>query len=74
MIGRLFREHPQSLGETYLQHFGVAAGFASSLIIAGIACFIHAIIPCLFMTTASRTVNRLSAAMPTGHRTRDGKE
>ena len=52
----MFREHPASVGETYVEHFGVATSFGLSLIRAGLACLIHAVLPFLFTTYARRAV------------------
>ncbi len=56
---RLFKEHPASVGETYLEHMAFAATFAATLFGAAMAAFIHAIIPALFETTASRMIRDL---------------
>lgn len=53
---KLFTEHPATVGETYLQHFRKAMGFASALTVNGLACFIHAFFPFLFKTNASDCV------------------
>ena len=55
-IRRLFVEHPASVNETYLEHMGVATSFGSRMIVAGVACMIHGLLPFLFLTTGSRTV------------------
>ena len=60
-IDRLFFEHPQSVDESYVEHFKVASGFGVSLIGAGLAALIHAFVPCLFQSTASREIRRLHA-------------
>ncbi len=52
----LFTRHPQSVGETYFEHLGMAAGFASSLLAAAIVCGIHAILPFMFEKTGSRMI------------------
>lgn len=59
MIDRYFRDHPKSVGETYLQHFCAASGFAFAMIGAGAACLIHALIPGLFVQTGSAAIERL---------------
>ncbi len=56
---RAFRDHPASVGETYLGHMAFAAWFASRLFLAGGAALIHAVIPCLFETTASTHIRAL---------------
>ncbi len=66
---RLFTEHPESVGETYTQHFGVASSFGVTLIGAGLACLVHAVFPFLFEKTGSRAVTTLHQRMVT-HRDR----
>ena len=51
-----FTEHPNSIGETYSEHFRFAIRNGFSLFIGGIACIIHAVFPFVFTTIASRTV------------------
>jgi len=58
---RTFREHPRSLGESYLQHGRGAARIGASLMGAGLACFVHAVVPAWCTTRASRTIHRLHA-------------
>ena len=60
-IVRLFTSHPQIVGETYLGHLAFAGWFASRLFLAGFAALIHAVLPFLFETTASRIVGELAA-------------
>jgi len=55
----MFREHPASVGETYVEHLGVATSFGLSLIRAGLACLIHAVLPFVFTTYARRAVAEL---------------
>ena len=57
MIGRLFSEHPRSLGMSWASHGAGAAVIAVRLIGAGLACLIHAIVPAWFTQTAGRTVS-----------------
>ena len=56
-----FTAHPASVGETWSQHARFAFGFARSLALAAMAATVHAVLPFLFQTTASRTVDRLHA-------------
>ncbi|UTP38278.1 DUF6356 family protein [Phenylobacterium sp. LH3H17] len=58
-----FTRHPHSVGETYAQHFRMACGFASAMILAGCACLVHAVLPFLFERTASDCVDRLHGVM-----------
>lgn len=63
MFRRLFIEHPASVGETYGEHLRTAMGFALTLLGAGLACLLHALLPFLFVDTGSRAVERLHARM-----------
>lgn len=56
---RAFTEHPASVGESYFQHLGRALGFATQMVLAGIACAIHAVLPFLFVRTGSGAVTHL---------------
>ena len=59
----LFTEHPQSVGETYPQHMGVAFGFGMRMVLAGLACLVHGVLPFLFVKTGSRTITVLHDRM-----------
>jgi len=63
LLRRLFTEHPASVGETYGEHLRAAAGFALTLLRAGCACLLHALLPFLFVHTGSRAVERLHDRM-----------
>ena len=56
MIGRLFWEHPKSLGMSWAQHGAGAVAIGARMVGAGLACIVHAIVPALFTETAGRTV------------------
>lgn len=58
-----FNRHPRDVGETYGEHLGQASTFAASLILAGLACLVHAIFPFWFERTASRRVQILHTRM-----------
>lgn len=62
-LNRLFTDHPHSVGESYFEHMGVALSFAGPLAKASAAALIHAFLPFLCVTTASRTVKQLHARM-----------
>ncbi|WP_308917468.1 DUF6356 family protein [Jannaschia sp. LMIT008] len=64
---RGFRDHPASVGESYGQHARFALGFAGQLALAAGAALVHAAIPPLFETTASRIVRRLHARIEARH-------
>jgi hypothetical protein len=59
ILQRLFLSHPQTVDESYGEHFLFALGFAARLFGAGLAALVHAIIPCLFETTASRMIREM---------------
>jgi hypothetical protein len=65
-----FREHPATVGETYVEHFGVATSFGFTLIKAGLACLVHAVFPFLFTTTGRGAIEDLHRRMVTH---RDGR-
>ena len=56
---RQTREHLRQAGETYWQHFRFATTFGLLAMAAGIAAILHAFIPALCSTTASRIVRHL---------------
>lgn len=62
-IDRLFLDHPRSVGESYVEHFGVATRFGARLIAGGVACMIHGVLPNLFTRTGSNTVKHLYSQM-----------
>lgn len=63
MIAKLFTDHPRAIGETYGQHARTAFSFGWRMAIGGLACMVHALVPGLFVKTASRTVVQLDAEM-----------
>ena len=69
MLERWFLAHPRSLDQGYFEHQGCALRFSGSLLKAGFACLVHALVPALFERTASRMVERLHDEMVT-HRKR----
>ena len=62
---KLFTEHPESVGESYLEHMGVAAGFGGHLLVASMACFVHAVFPFLCTKTGSGIITKLHDRMVT---------
>lgn len=69
MLGRLFSDHPRSLGMSWLGHSVGAVRIAGTMIAAGTACLVHAVVPGWFTQTAGRTVERLHDQM---HKRRAG--
>lgn len=60
---RAMTAHPAAVGETYWQHLRFASAFGRDMVIGGLACFVHGLLPFLFMTKGSRTVLELTARM-----------
>jgi hypothetical protein len=56
-----FTAHPASVGETYAQHFRFALGFGVRMTFGGLAAVVHAVLPFLFVTTASGVLEKLNA-------------
>lgn len=63
MIDRLFLHHPRAVGESYAEHALVAARIGAAMIVGGLACLAHAVVPAAFKTTGSRTIRRLHAGL-----------
>ena len=62
-IGRLFTDHPRSLGMSCAHHGAGAVQIGAEMIAAGAACLVHAIVPGWFTQTAGKTVARLHEHM-----------
>ncbi|NMM44333.1 hypothetical protein HH303_07575 [Rhodospirillaceae bacterium KN72] len=73
MASNLFTRHPASVGESYGEHFGTALSFAGPLLVAGLCCLVHAILPFAFERTGSKMVTRLYDRM-VAHRVKPGNE
>ncbi|MFD2056694.1 DUF6356 family protein [Mesorhizobium calcicola] len=58
-LAKIFTSHPAKVGETYFGHMAFAAWFSSRLLMAAAAALVHAFLPFLFETTASRIVREL---------------
>ena len=60
---RAFTEHPASVGETYTEHLVSAACFGTRMVLAGIACLVHGILPFVCVRTGSRAIAELNERM-----------
>ena len=60
---RLFTDHPASVGESYAEHLVTASGFGLRMVLAGLACMIHALLPFLFVKTGSVQISTLHDKM-----------
>jgi len=54
-----FNRHPESIGESYGEHALFAGQFGFTLVLAGLAALVHAILPFAFEKTAGNMVIRL---------------
>ncbi|MEQ8355196.1 MAG: DUF6356 family protein [Kiloniellaceae bacterium] len=64
-LHRMFTEHPATVGETYWQHLASAWGFSWRMMLASLACLVHALLPFLFEKTGSRSITQLHDRMVT---------
>ena len=60
---RLFTDHPASVGESYGEHLLTASGFGLRMVLAGLACMVHALLPFLFVKTGSVQISTLHDKM-----------
>ena len=58
-----FSDHPHSVGESYGEHLVTASSFGGRMVLAGIACMLHGLLPFLFVRTGSRAVSELNAQL-----------
>lgn len=59
VIDRLLLAHPRAVGENYRQHARIAGGFGATMVVGGVKCLLHAILPSVFERSASDCVARL---------------
>ena len=59
VMHRLFVEHPRSLGMSWAEHGVGAIVIGATLVGAGAACLIHALVPGWFTQTAGKTISRM---------------
>ena len=53
---RAFTDHPETVGETYLEHMGSAWSFAGGMLLGAGACFLHGVLPFAFQKTGSQRI------------------
>lgn len=63
IIEKLFIDHPSSVDETYFEHMQMASSFGISMVLGGLACIVHGLLPFAFETTGSKTIRRLHGRM-----------
>ena len=56
----IFKDHPNSVGETYFQHFLKSSAFGIKLILIAARAFIHAIFPWCFEHSTSDKISKLN--------------
>ena len=56
-------KHLDEVGETYSEHMIHAGSYGLTLLVAGVACLVHAVLPFLFETTGSRAIRTLHSRM-----------
>ena len=67
-LARIFTDHPQSVDESYGEHLVTASGFGLRMILAGLACIVHALLPFLFVKTGSAQITVLHDRMVANRR------
>jgi hypothetical protein len=63
MLDKLLMEHPRDIGESYGEHAGHALYIGARMLAAGFACLVHAVLPGLFVRTASEAVEDIQDLM-----------
>ena len=69
-----FTEHLDDVGETYVEHLSHASGFGVAMLVGGVACLLHAVLPFAFETTGSDTIRRLHDRMVVNRRNLGNQE
>lgn len=62
-LKRAFTEHPATVGESYGEHLVHATGFGVRMVLGGLACMLHGLLPFLFVKTGSRQIQTLHGQM-----------
>lgn len=57
---KLFTQHPNEAGETYLEHQRMALGFSAGCLSAAYMAFMHSIFPFLYERGASTKIKELN--------------
>lgn len=63
LIDRLLLAHPRTVGESYAEHAGIASRFGATMVVGGVKCLIHAMLPAVFERAASDCVTRLNGEL-----------
>ena len=60
---KLFTDHPASVGESYFEHMRAALCFSGRMLLGGLVCFIHGILPFCFKKTGGNQIRFLHDRM-----------
>jgi hypothetical protein len=60
---RAFTDHPETVGESYIEHMGSAWGFAGTMAVGALACLLHGLFPFAFQKSGSRRIVELHQRM-----------
>lgn len=63
LVDRLLLAHPRTVGESYVEHAGIAGRFGATMVVGGIKCLVHAVLPSVFERSASDCVGKLNAEL-----------
>ena len=63
IFDRLLLAHPRTVGESYAEHAGIAGRFGATMVVGGLKCLVHAVLPAVFERSASDCVARLNAEL-----------
>jgi hypothetical protein len=66
---KLFKQHPASVNESYLEHMFVALSFFVYFSYAAFAALVHAFLPFLFIKTGSKVITDLNQRMVVSRQT-----
>ncbi len=66
----IFNKHPNSVGETYFQHFLKSFSFAVRLLLLAMIAFIHAIFPWCFQYSVSNNIRKLNDILQSRNKSR----
>ena len=53
------KEHPNEVNETYFQHMRIAFKIGFTILVTGVFCLIHGLIPSLFKKTGSNQIAKM---------------
>ena len=65
---RAFTDHPETVGESYMEHLESASGFAATMFAGAVACFLHGLFPFAFQKSGSRRIVALHERMVANRR------